>query len=306
MIVARWSRAGTGFALVLQLAVGCGGSDRAVGPIDPPPITPIVTPAPSGHIVFTSTRATGSRDLYIMDALTGTVALVLADPAGAETPVLSPNGHRIAFSSTRDGNPEIYVVNTDGTGLIRVTTNTVNDRSPAWSPDGTRLIFVRTSDASVGGQFVIAPVSGSGETSIPGVVGDSPAWGPNGVTIAYQSGVLLRLVNIDGSGSVALDSARAADDVAWSPDGTKIAFGGYGDGQEIMVINANGTGLRNLTNSPAPAGEIQPTWSPDGNYIAFTGFRNGNDEIVRRKLDGTGEVILAAHPGEDQHPSWGP
>ena len=51
-------------------------------------------------------------------------------------------------------------------------------------------------------------------------------------------------------------------------------------------------------------GEIQPTWSPDGDYIAFTAYRNENDEIARRKVDGTNGFLLAPIGAEDQHPSW--
>ncbi|HEX6747652.1 MAG TPA: hypothetical protein VF092_10215 [Longimicrobium sp.] len=52
---------------------------------------------------------------------------------------------------------------------------------------------------------------------------------------------------------------------AWSPDGSKITFVDWW--LDIYVINPDGTGLVNVTNSPAY--EIEPSWSPDGTRILF-------------------------------------
>jgi Ca2+-binding RTX toxin-like protein len=48
-------------------------------------------------------------------------------------------------------------------------------------------------------------------------------------------------------------------DMAWSPDGTQIAFKTNRDGNnEVYVMAADGSGLTNLTRSPADDG--QPDW----------------------------------------------
>ncbi|MGI8478504.1 MAG: hypothetical protein ACR2M2_01365, partial [Gaiellaceae bacterium] len=64
-------------------------------------------------------------------------------------------------------------------------------------------------------------------------------------------------------------------DPDWSPDGKQIAFVDHraATGGDLWVMNADGTGLRQLTHSqPPPAtnfGARQPSWSPDGKTIAF-------------------------------------
>ncbi len=72
------------------------------------------------------------------------------------------------------------------------------------------------------------------------------------------------------------DLARNAVAPVWSPDGTRIAFGlgrynlGTRDGalSHVAVINADGTGLRQLTEA-TPGNHGFPSWSPDGRQIVF-------------------------------------
>lgn len=68
---------------------------------------------------------------------------------------------------------------------------------------------------------------------------------------------------------------------AWSPDGTQLAFVGQLDTASLYVVNANGTGLRNLIPSlpagvdAAPDTMPGPAWSPDGLRLLFTYGPNG-------------------------------
>ena len=68
---------------------------------------------------------------------------------------------------------------------------------------------------------------------------------------------------------------------AWSPDGMQLAFVGQTDTASLYVVNANGTGLRNLIPSlpagvdAAPDTMPPPAWSPDGLRLLFTYGPNG-------------------------------
>ena len=45
----------------------------------------------------------------------------------------------------------------------------------------------------------------------------------------------------------------------WSPDGTRIAFQSYRDGNwDIYVVEVDGSSARNLTNHPAD--DVNPEW----------------------------------------------
>ncbi len=85
---------------------------------------------------------------------------------------------------------------------------------------------------------------------------------------------------------------------AWSPDGQKIAFASDRDGNlEIYVINADGSGLTRLTESPGT--DTLPRWSPDGKRIAFVSLRDSNAEIYIMNADGTDQTRLTRDPTDD-------
>ena len=89
-------------------------------------------------------------------------------------------------------------------------------------------------------------------------------------------------MNADGSEQRKLAPLSTAGDgsYAWSPDGRRIAFVSYRDGNdEVYVINVDGSGLRNLTRNPAR--DVDPKWSPDGRKIGFVRIvRGGNRDAT--------------------------
>ena len=102
----------------------------------------------------------------------------------------------------------------DGSNQTRLTSDSADDFEPAWSPDGTKIAFASYRDLGPP-QIYVMNADGSAQTRIS----TSTAW--------------------------------ADSQPAWSPDGTKIAFVTNRDGNsEIYVMNPNGSGLVNLTNSP--------------------------------------------------------
>jgi dipeptidyl aminopeptidase/acylaminoacyl peptidase len=118
-------------------------------------------------------------------------------------------------------------------------------------------------------------------------------------------------VNPDGSGLTRLTYSDSGDIApAWSPDGTKIAFGcgswpetdgGYMTvgPSDICVMDVDGLGLERVTKGGLSDGE--PAWSPDGDRIAF---RRAAD-IYTMKPDGT-EVTRLTTDAAASEPAWSP
>ena len=136
-----------------------------------------------------------------------------------------------------------------------------------------------------------------GENGRIGLVGD-PVGGAN------QDDVYS--LNPDDTGLQQLTDDAARDrDVAWSPDGTRIAFASNRDGDdEIHVMNGDGSGVLQLTFDPGS--DIQPTWSPDGTRIAFVSDRDGDAEIFVMNADGANPVNLTQNAVGESGPAWSP
>ena len=207
------------------------------------------------RIVFTSNRD-GNWDIYSMD-VNGENLLQLTDhPASDEYPACSPDGRRIAFTSERGITHDLYVMDSDGNNVVRLTHDNFFDSRASWSPDGTRIAF------------------------------SSSRWPVRNSEIY--------VMDADGENEINLTNHKMDDVVpSWSPDGSKIAFVGAPfddfDPAHIFVMNADGTGRRNLTGDSDLTQSFFPTWSPDGKKIVFDS---------RRLFEGTHIYVITAE-GEE-------
>ncbi|HJW90683.1 MAG TPA: hypothetical protein VJ436_08590 [Anaerolineales bacterium] len=94
---------------------------------------------------------------------------------------------------------------------------------------------------------------------------------------------------------------------SWSPDSQRLAIviPGVDERGDIAIINLDGSGLTNLTNSPGQ--DWDPAWSPDGQRIAFMSAVPGGDfDIYSLNVDGSGMLALTDNTVNDHMPAWCP
>ena len=100
------------------------------------------------------------------------------------------------------------------------------------------------------------------------------------------------------------DSPANDDYPRWSADGRMIAFWSTRTGpgnptgdQEIFVMNANGSGLRQVTYNTVDDGA--PAWSPNGDRLVFHRWLDNDSQadLMTVRVNGTDERNLTRSPG---------
>ena len=228
-------------------------------------------------------------------------------------PAWSPDGARVAFQQDPGLHPEIWTSNADGTDLRRLTNNSADDLHPAWSPDGPKIVFASDRQAPAGNLsdlFVMNAADGSGAVNItntPTIDEDYPAWSPNGARIAFSRDGDIATVASNGTGLAMLTATERVEfEPDWSPNNAQLVFRtGVNFDDEIFKMNANGSGVTNITNT-GPAVEERPVWSPAGDQIAFTKGAFTAAEVWTMNPDGSGQTRITTNSFLDAQPSWQP
>ncbi|MET0555642.1 MAG: hypothetical protein ABW221_21565 [Vicinamibacteria bacterium] len=248
------------------------------------------TYAPAGDRILTNDErgAKLSKDILVMssDGSQRSVFFEGKDQT-ALGPAWSPSGDRAAFAlghffpmQLGPAIADIAVVKRDGTGLEILTDGSGNVAVPSWSPDGREIVY-RSSSKDRLGLFVVTVAT----RAVRALTADSshdnfPAWSPRGDRIAFtrfsESDYELYTVKPDGTDARRLTSEPGNDaHCAWSPDGEWLAFssarGGFKDEAalhpgnpqpygDIYVMRADGSGVRQLTDTPFEEGTV--AWAP--------------------------------------------
>lgn len=292
-------------------------------------------PAEDGHpswspdsrkIVFHSNRD-GNLDIYIMYTDGSNVIRMTDHPAEDGRPSWSPDGKRIAFRSIRDRNMDIYTMNADGSNLIRLTDHPALDGNPSWSPDGTRIAFNSSRDGNLEIYSMNADGSNQTRLTVEPTQDTCPCWSPDGRKIAFETyrdlDEEIYIMDADGSNPVNLTNnapVNATYGFAPVPQSEldldkipyRIIFESYMETEglendEICLMNADGSGLVNLTNTPE-IDERFPHASPDGRLICFEAHEAKDKEnkirnVYYMNIDGTNRVLVAENAYQ---PCWDP
>jgi Tol biopolymer transport system component len=224
--------------------------------------------------------------LWLVNADGSNLHLLLSEPSYYDNePSFSPDGSTIVFARCPTSvtlGCAIYRIQTDGTGLTAITNFKpwVSDFRPWYSPDGRTIAFGNVGRGGILLGIYLVNSDGSNVRLLtpPWIGGDGPSWSPDGRKIAfssngsvvdhsYASGLNeeIWVINTDGTGLTRLTHTNedwhgylnAPHDTfpSWSPDGSAITFARLSPSlasSAIYVMNADGSGLRQILNLPGP------------------------------------------------------
>ena len=253
-------------------------------------------------------------DLLAVDPKTGrTAPLISDDPKSFDFgPMFSRDGTKLLFLRSVLGKGlELVVANPDGSGS-KVVSPPVNGLDQVdWSPDGSRIVFLSQVPGTAGHTINVVNADGSGLGPIPlKFPANGISWlAPNGDEILFRGEHLIDhnpppaiwAVHPDGSGLRSLTTRPAANksdyqDVSGSPDGTLILYrespatGPF----RIHVLDLRTRDDRVLPMPADASGQTSPGFSPDGVHLVYLRLHGGTDadpvlvfRLVVAPLDGS-------------------
>ncbi len=197
-----------------------------------------------------------------------------------------------------------------------ITTGAGEERSPALVEGSDEVGFAATELKYAVEQIAID--GGSPPARLNGVSAAwSPAWSPVGPEYAY-------VTDRSGEAEIWLKDTRSGwerpivrakdfpdrtalfGDIAFSPDGQRVAYRRSGAGSEaIWVSTLDGEAPVRIAEEPGGLAQRGPAWSPDGNWIAYFSVRDGKYALLKAAADGSGAPVLLRRDA-GRYPAWSP
>ncbi|MFL6465256.1 MAG: tetratricopeptide repeat protein [Bryobacteraceae bacterium] len=245
---------------------------------------------PDGRILYAS-DATGSADLWIMNA-DGSGQRQLTSGAGRSyAPVMSPDGKFIAFHSNRSGNWQIWRAEADGNNPKQLSQSSRDGNWPQFTEDSKFVLYHQT-DLNGSYNTWKAPLEGGSPIRLTSSLTMHPAVSPKDGKIAswWSSTVKnphwqLAIFSPDGGQPLRVfDPAPATypdTTVHWTPSGDAITYLDHANGvTNIWIQPVNGHAPHRLTNFTS--GTIYSfDWSKDGKLVYSRGLTTADVVLIK-------------------------
>lgn len=149
---------------------------------------------------------------------------------------------------------------------------------------------------------------------------NAPSVSPDGRRVAFQSraegNLDIAVADLSGGGPVNLTRHPDHDVLpVWSPDGRRIAFmsnrgfelGGIGPFPgHVYVMDADGSGVRQVTREPLTSSLGPQDWSPDGRHLLISRVVGERPDLYLLEVETGAETRLTSDPAGEYGASFSP
>jgi len=257
-------------------------------------------------------------DYFLLDVASWHTRQLTADGFYKYLPRWSPDGVRLAYLSANEpGDPSHK---SDFLNVVEIS-NGESRSFPfervldyRWRPGGQALLAVsRSGDTTSLQEITLSGIKTRRDIDVGYLDGSiAVSLSPDASRVAYALpdsdpdalADSLYIAALDSAGGSKVGGYAIDSSMAWSPDGSSLAFVSFGDEYRyaLFVVNADESGYKELLvlDTADESGEIlpgAPAWSPDGQKIAISSFSSlAGSAIFILSADGS-EIRQVTQPG---------
>ena len=233
----------------------------------------------------------------------------------------SPDGKMIAVAAAEgeSGRQELLAVSSvDGSATRIGSRDWGSLGNVVWSPDGAGVIAVVRDNSTTRKSEIWFIPNPSGEPrkltdGMNSYQNEALSVSRDGTVVLlrghFTSDIWVTPTDANGPAKLALQGIEpgyeGADGLAWTREGRMLYTAYVGEGESILEMNSDGSGMRQLTNNVGDAIDRRIVATADGRYLVFQSTRSGSLQLWRTNADGSNLKQLTSG-GSNSQPSISP